>query len=249
MFQNVADGFCADRALGSSGSAKRRRERRLRAMLRHERQTVAMELAAALHHSRDVGPGTFYGLRAPKTASSGERPGVLKELEPSNVVDRVLRRTVDQLADAAPMVQVFALVPEKDQLVDNLNLEDDVTDASRILDRPMAEQVIDVPKISCSPCPSRCPISEPQSAEQLVEVPTTRIALRIAEQIVDIPASGRGVCDTPQGSLPEQSTAKRTASQIADIPVPGRGGSGCLLGSLPEQRTTNSSTCFSGTHF
>ena len=43
----------ADLAGGSS--AKRRRERRLRAMLRHERQTVAMELAAALHHSRDGG--------------------------------------------------------------------------------------------------------------------------------------------------------------------------------------------------
>ena len=37
------------------GAAKWRRERRLRAMLRHERQTVAMELAAALHHSRDAG--------------------------------------------------------------------------------------------------------------------------------------------------------------------------------------------------
>ena len=42
-------------------SAMRRRQRRLRATLRHERQTVAMELAAALHHSRDVGPGTYDG--------------------------------------------------------------------------------------------------------------------------------------------------------------------------------------------
>ena len=63
------------------GAAKRRRERRLRAMLRHERQTVAMELAAALHHSRDVGPGKDDGLRAQKTASSGKRPGVLTEPE------------------------------------------------------------------------------------------------------------------------------------------------------------------------
>ena len=51
-------------------------------MLRHELQTVAMELAAALHHSRDVGPGTHVGLRAQKTASSGQRPGVLTEPEP-----------------------------------------------------------------------------------------------------------------------------------------------------------------------
>ena len=61
--------------LAGTSSAKRRRERRLRAMLRHQRQTVAMELAAALHHSRDGGRVTNYGLRAPKTASSGGRPG------------------------------------------------------------------------------------------------------------------------------------------------------------------------------
>ena len=72
MFQNPADGFCADRAHGSSGSPKRRRQRRLRSWLRHERQTVALELAAALHHSRDVGPGTHASLRAQKAASSGE---------------------------------------------------------------------------------------------------------------------------------------------------------------------------------
>ena len=36
-----------------AGAAKRRRERRLRAMLRHERMTVAAELAAALRRSRD----------------------------------------------------------------------------------------------------------------------------------------------------------------------------------------------------
>ena len=47
----------------------------------YERQTVAMELAAALHHSRDVGPGKDDGLRAQKTASSGKRPGVPTEPE------------------------------------------------------------------------------------------------------------------------------------------------------------------------
>ena len=58
--------------------AKRRRERRLRSMLRHERQTVYMELAAALHHSCDGGRETNYRPRAPKT----ERPGVLADPEP-----------------------------------------------------------------------------------------------------------------------------------------------------------------------
>ena len=62
------------------GSARRRRERRLRSMLRHERQTVAMEFRAALHHSRDVGTELYEGLRAQTTASSGMRPAPLVEV-------------------------------------------------------------------------------------------------------------------------------------------------------------------------
>ena len=41
----------ADSSGQPSGAARRRRERRLRSMLRHEQQTVRMALAAALHHS------------------------------------------------------------------------------------------------------------------------------------------------------------------------------------------------------
>ena len=88
----------------------------------------------------------------------------------------------------------------------------------------MAVQVIEVPKISCSPCPSRSLIPEPQVAKQLVEVPTVLSPLRIAEQIVGIPVPrGRG-----QGSLPGQSTtathtsgkriSERIVEQIVDFP-------------------------------
>ena len=105
---------------------------------------------------------------------------------------------------------------------------DYVADALRILDFPIAEQVIEVPKISCSPCPSRSPIPEPQSAELLVEVQTVLSPLRIAEQIVDTPVPrGRG-----QGFLPEHSStaisssgkriSERTVEQIVDI-SPGGG--------------------------
>ena len=105
--------------------------------------------------------------------------------------------------------------------------------AFRLLDRPIAEQVIEVPKISCSPCPSRVPFLVPQMAEQLVEVPTvltpTRIALRIAEQVVNTPVPQGRV----QGLLPEQSStatsssleriSERTVEQIVVIPSSGRG--------------------------
>ena len=66
MFRNPADGFCADRAFGSSGSAKRRRERRLRAMLRH---AVAASLVEAHHHSAPkVGAVPYNAPRSQKTA-------------------------------------------------------------------------------------------------------------------------------------------------------------------------------------
>ena len=75
-----------------------------------------------------------------------------------------------------------------------------------------------MPTVSCSPCPSRSLVPVPQSAEQLVEVPTvlspTRIALRIAEQIVDTPVPRR----RGQGSLPGQSTTA-TSSSLERIPV------------------------------
>ena len=45
MFQNPADGACDDRAHGTVGPARRRRNRQLRAFLKHERMTVAMNLA------------------------------------------------------------------------------------------------------------------------------------------------------------------------------------------------------------
>ena len=109
------------------------------------------------------------------------RPPPLVDVMPSS---RAHRHFMEDLGELAPSVQLLDLpVP---QMVEN------VTDTLlRNLDFPIAEQVIDVPKIFCSPCPSRSRVPEPQSADQLVEVPTvlspTRIALQIAEQIVDTP--------------------------------------------------------------
>ena len=59
---------------------------------------------------------------------------------------------------------------------------------------PVAEQVIDVPKIFVDDIPPRTSVREPQLAEQLVEVPTILYFLKlpIAEQIVDIPVPGGG---------------------------------------------------------
>ena len=106
---------------------------------------------------------------------------------------------MEDLGAVCPFVQILDLpVP---QLVDN------VLGALRIPERPMAVQVIEVPKILIDVIPARSLVPEPQTAEQLVEVPTvlspTRIALRIAEQIVDTPVPlGRGQRRV-QGFFPE----------------------------------------------
>ena len=181
-----------------AGAAKRRRERRLRAMLRQERQTVAMELAAAFHHSRDGGRETYYGLRAPKTASSGRRrPGVLKQIVVAVPLVPLLDDPVPQTVDTA--LEFF-----------------------RSLDLPVDEQVIAVPKISADRVSQRLvELRLPQMVEQLVDVPTVLSPLRIAEQIFGIPAPQRGGNWSLQGPLPGQSSTlsplpKRISERIVE---------------------------------
>ena len=98
-------------------------------------------------------------------------------------------------------------------------------DVFRALDSSIAEQVIEVPKLPCSSCPSRSPCLEPQMAEQLVEVPTVLscalLQQQIVEQIVDIPVPhGRGRRRL-QDSLPRQGSTASGAEQIADSPIGG----------------------------
>ena len=160
--------------------------------------------------------------RGPELFSLEEEPGGGRPAPLPKVAgwqERVERHVMEDLGSVCRFVQILDLpVP---QTVDN------VTDALRFLDLPLAEQVIKVPKISCSPCPSRSLVPEPQSAEQLVEVPTVLSPSHIAEQIVGIPVPrGRGKRRV-QGFVPEQSStatspsleriSERTVEQIVDI--------------------------------
>ena len=137
------------------------------------------------------------------TAYVARRPLPLVEVQPSV---RAQRHIVEDLGEFAPMVQILdAPVPQ---------MMDHVAEALRLLDRPIAEQVIAVPTVSCSSCPLRSRVPEPQSADQLVEVPTvltpTRIALQIAERIGDTPVPRGRV----HGSLPGQSSAMSLPESI-----------------------------------
>ena len=75
-----------------AGSTRRRRERRLRSWLRHERVIVAAELSAALHHSRDGGREPYVGPRAQKTDSIAFEEEEEEEVHEAYVVPREQKR-------------------------------------------------------------------------------------------------------------------------------------------------------------
>ena len=218
-----------------AGTAKRRRERRLRAMLRHERMTVAMVLSEKKHHTsrgqrKDRTTGEEYVMNytaklrktpLPKAAATkdypmaldvggelaaGERPDALFAPWPHGKVERHSGIGYELvLALDAPVLQM---------------VEQPVVDVFARYAIQVPKQVIEVPKILIDVIPARSLVPEPQVVEQLVDVPTvltpTRIALQIAEQLVDIPVpqvsvSGGG----HQGSLSGQGSV---GEQIVDIP-------------------------------
>ena len=138
------------------------------------------------------------------------------------------RRTVEQTVDAPLLLYLDSLAPLMlEQLVDVLQFVDALV--------PVAEQVIEVPKIILENIPVRTLVREPQLAEQLVEVPTI---LYFLKQNVDtpIPHGGCGVSGGLQGFLPGQSSSF-TEEQTVDIPAP-RSGARRLQGFLPEQSAT-----------
>ena len=237
---------CGREAGGGTGSARRRRERRLRSMLRHERMSVAMALAESTHHSAQRQKTARAGEEArvvlhchvPEAPlSQGSRPPCLGE--PRGPQDQDQLRTMELAAAYAPMVQILDIpVP---QLVDQLA---DVM-------RSVPEQAVEVPKILLDDVPVRTPVRDTQLVEQLVEVPTTVFFSSLqqtTEQTVDIPVPRRGGRHPGlQGFLPGQSStasqlsleriSERIAEQIVDSPV-SRGG---LQDFRPEHGSSSSS--------
>ena len=208
-----------------STAARRRRERRLRSWLRHERMTMRMELAAALHHSsfQGAGPETYDASRSQMTANSredsvffhlydedteGARPDRLFEVRPQ---ERDQWRTVVQIVDNT------LIVPSLDVPVPQM--ENQLVEVCRQLDTHIPEQAIEVPKISSSSrhCRRRVRFAE-QTAKQLIKMQTiisySSLLQLTMEQNVDIPVLGRGGRNAGlQGFLPRQSSTVQLASQ------------------------------------
>ena len=103
-------------------AAARRRQRRLRSWLRHERMTVAMTLAEKLHHTsrgqkfarvgEEVVHDAHDAPREPKTPPPGVRPGSLAEPGPQRS-DRTVRRSS---GDSLPTLALPSLAVDSSAL-------------------------------------------------------------------------------------------------------------------------------------
>ena len=153
------------------------------------------------------------------------RPDRLCEVRPQ---ERVLRRTVKQNVDVFKFPFLDVLEPQKgNQLVEVL----------RKIDTRSSHQVIDVPKVFPVSVPQRRVESRlPQSAEQLVEVPTepVYVLMVLASKVYSRRELSRLL--SGQGSTASGSRVE----QLLNNPVPQgrqrRGGG--LQGLRPEQNST-----------
>ena len=92
----------------------------------------------------------------------GRRPASLAE--PPGPQERIERRTVEQPAELAPMVQILDVLVQ--EMVGQL------VEVFRLIDTVVPQQVIDVPKITLHDViPQRAVLLVPQMAEQLVDEP------------------------------------------------------------------------------
>ena len=222
------------------GAAQRRRQRRLRSWLRHERMTVAMALAESTHHSsrgQKTARAGVWGREMNYTATIRDPPTPQPELfslyeEPGGVrpdwLSEVRPQDRDQIVDAVPGLPALGVpVP---QMVDQPLV------LLAAFDVLVPEQVIEVPKLLT---PARCPrtvLSMPQTAEQLVEAPNVVSLIDVIRHPVEQTVGGGRIGGLP-GFLPGQSYSL-SAEQIVDNPVPRRGFGGGLLGFHAGQNST-----------
>ena len=249
----------------AAGAAQRRRGRRLRAALRHERQSIAMALAEMSHHTAPRGlrmarageeeSETMYTAKFRATPPpqpvlfslfdeepGGGRPEALVEPRPQA---RVQRHTVEHITDlvrVAPMVQILdAPVPQTgDQLPDILSFFGALM--------PDTEQVIDVPKILLDDVPMRAAERDTQLGEQLVEVPTDPgyalavvasklCSRRELRQIIAGLQGGGGTRGSLQGSRAGQNSTGYLEQIVVNPVQVRREGGGSVQVSLPVQNS------------
>ena len=258
MMASVVDMPDVDHA--GSGSARRRRERRLRAYLRYARMSVAMALAEVNHHSAP---------RRPKTARARgwTRPEQIVDVPVPDVL--VPRRLPPPKEDPATLVPLLA---QQETSIDGKTLhfliwrtfmDRKALEAQERLEQEVVEWTVpqhfsvatpradddgffDVPApvveyVSPASLVLPAPGAEYVSpASEVISIPA------VAEQVIEVPKLALPVRAVQRAALPEPQLVEqlvevptvlsvavlqqRTAEQIIGLPVSGRGG--CPLGGL-----------------
>ena len=224
------------------GAAKRRRDRRLRMHWRHEQLTLQMALAAALHHSRDVGPVTYKRSTEPEDCQGGghEQRSAEPDVECGRGSRALLVGMKIELGGTRPD-RMYEVRPQErvqrhtvGQIVDNTHF---LPYARQVLTFPCLPQMEKPARwtyagFSMSSFPSmqlsKCPRSRPTRCPHFAVSAVCRFAEQMAEQLVEVPTI-----------ISYSSLQSWTVEQSVNIPVPGRGGQHVgLQGFLPRQRST-----------
>ena len=223
------------RQVDGDGAAKRRRLRRLRSWWRHEQQTVAAVLArdelygyAPEDAPSQAAGARYFAMDAGEDvgeAPAAGRPAPLLEVVPQ---DRVQQRTAEQIVDPVPLVPLLMTLCRR--------WWNSWWTFSHLSTSLFPSRLS---KIECPPRAARAVLRAPQTADQLVEVPTiisySSLLQRTMEQNVALPVPrGRGGRNADlQGFLRGQSStapcssleriSEQTVEQTVDIPTSGGG--------------------------
>ena len=212
-----------------AGAARRRRERRLRATLRHERMTVAMVLSEKKHHTsrgqnkdRTTGEENVMNYTAklrktppPTAAATVNDPMVLDEggalaaggwpaplSEVAGWQARVQRHYVEHLAEVCPIVQILDADVPVPLLVDHFAAICNMEE-DILVAADHLDRDFQVPELV---------IEVPKISLDVIPLRTLVPGPQLAEQLVEVP------------TIVSFSSLQRIMEQTVDIPVPQGGG-------------------------
>ena len=175
-------------------------------------------------------PQAFFQLYDEEDAVWGVRPAALLEPRPQDRVERHHGEHIDEICPFVPILDVP--VPQ---------MGAQVVEFMHAIDTAIPEQVIEVPRLSPDRIPQRSLDRRPQSAEQLVEVPTNPgyVLAVIAKkfltrrQIISIQSEGPSESSEQNIDIPvprgrrgrENSSRNSTAAGVEqNVNIPPRGG-------------------------
>ena len=210
------------------GSARHRRERRLRCFLRHEEMTVRMAVAAAYHSAYKPNAATYVDA-CTQTMTFSDAATCAATATPAPVIEAATRVFLnrDNTGFVNSQFSVFAVEASASQVVGSLHAVDE--SASPVYIQVHREQIA-AEQESLERAQQRTVeqlkrVPFPQIQEQFVEsvqvIPQKLFPERIEEQIVDIPVPPilTQIAEVVQ-IIPQERSQQRTVEQLVGAPVP-----------------------------